>query len=1463
MKKPYDGQELITKIVSRLSRFYRDRWRKRALDHKEQKGDYPDFKNFVKFIERSASDANDPVYGYKAESAPAEKKIPKGYSHATCSKYKQGKSHNCPKCQECHRLYMCDQFKGLNVDARQNFVKTKHLCFNCLLSNHTVSDCKSPVNCRYCGKRHNSLLHVFIQSTDPVQSEPVQSVSQLSSCSETSVPDVTVSNLNPNADEFTLVHSNALNVEYLHKTMLPLVPVTVNDRVRTYALLDPASTHSFVKRDLTTELGLKGTKTKLNLSTMNQSSENVTRFFTLNIAGSNGSCITVPRAFQVEDIPVPNAKLSGDYSHLADLAPVDPLSVSLLIGQDCSDALIPHEVRVGQPGEPYAIRTLLGWCICGPASNACASSTVVTMCISAQQRDINTLWEIDQEMSTLNEKSLSLDDKHVLQLWEDNLNVIDGKYELPIPWKSGRPQLPNNHDMAVRRLQNLLKRLKKEQLVNQYNLQIQKFLSQGYAEHVPESEVDLNDGSVWYLPHHHVKKRDGNLRIVHDCAAEVNGISLNKSCHQGPDLNNQLIGVLLRFRQYAFAFTGDIQAMYMQVKVPEKDRNALRFLWAMPDGNIVYLRMTSHLFGGVWCAAVATFALRKTVQLNEVEPNVSKTICKSFYVDDLLKSCSSKSELEEILFSTQATLKLGGFNLTKFIANDKRIMQQIPEADQAKEAKMPSKTLKTLGIKWNTVSDQFHFTVNSECATPVTKRQVLKCVAAIYDPFGLISPVILIGRILLQEITRLNLGWDQEVPQDICQRWTTWITSLKSLERLNINRCITPLVPGKVTCQLHHFCDASQAGYGMVSYLRCEDESGDVTVSLLYSKARVSPMKQMTIPRLELCAALLSVKIDSTLRSELDICLETSVFWSDSQIVLAYIADSSKRYHTFVANRISQIRSQTSPFQWRYIPGIVNPADISSRGANPTKLTESDWFTGPEFLYQKEENWPSPQTNVVAKVDPEVKVRSCLTQAEDSFSHGPTQPEPMSYLDELISRNSNLLKLKRIVAWLILIKTRLLNRPTSIRITCVLLNEAEEILVRHEQKKLNQKDYAALSPYLDENGLVRVGGRLKNYISGHSNPLIIPRGHLSTLMIREQHEKSGHMGVEYVLANLRAKGKWIPRKAVKSVLNACVVCKRYFGRPLEQKMADLPPKRVNPSSPFTHVGVDCFGPFTVKRGRTEVKRWGCIFTCLSTRALHIESLENMSTESFLNSMTRFMARRGKPASVISDNGGNFVKGNTELTKGIKEWNQAMISEKLQQDQIEWKFNPPCCSHRGGVWERQIRSIRKVLMVIMNTQIMSDEVLNTVFAQAEEILNNRPITKLSDQPHDPRVLRPSDILLSSSRNVSPSVQTFSADLYRNSWRQSQYLVDLFWSKWIRHYLPELQGRQKWRIERNNLKIGDVVLVTDVQTYRNFWPLGLVTDVIKSDDGLVRTVKLRCQGKEIIRSINKVVFLEGSL
>ena len=324
-----------------------------------------------------------------------------------------------------------------------------------------------------------------------------------------------------------------------------------------------------------------------------------------------------------------------------------------------------------------------------------------------------------------------------------------------------------------------------------------------------------------------------------------------------------------------------------------------------------------------------------------------------------------------------------------------------------------------------------------------------------------------------------------------------------------------------------------------------------------------------------------------------------------------------------------------------------------------------------------------------------------------------------------------------------------------------------------------------------------------------------------------------------------------------------VTCKRHIAKAKQQRMADLPIERVVPSPPFTHTGVDCFGPFRIKRARSEVKRWGCLFTCMSTRAIHIEKLDDLSTESFLNALMRFIARQGKPISIISDNGGNFVKGNSDLAKGIKEWNQALINEKLIQQQITWKFNPPYSSHRGGVWERQIRTIRKVLSITLNQQKVSDDVLNTVLIQAEEVVNNRPITKLSEDPNDPSVLRPKDLLLYTHRSVTPNLKSFSTDLYKNSFKQAQYSIDLFWTKWILYYIPELQRRQKWRKIKPNLKEGNVVLLIEDQTHRNCWPLGIVKRAIKDVDGLVRTVEIKSQGKDMIRDVNKIVLLEGDL
>ena len=794
---------------------------------------------------------------------------------------------------------------------------------------------------------------------------------------------------------------------------------------------------------------------KLNLSTMNCASESMTQFFHLRVQGQDNKVIDIQRAYQVEDIPVPDVRITGNYPHLAGLTAADPSDVSLLIGQNCSEALIPYEVRKGLQHEPYAVRTLLGWYMSGPVSDgACTSHFIVNLCVPSQQKDINALWEIDQEASQIDDRTVSLDDKQVLQVWEDNLQMVDTKFEIPIPWKEGKAQLPNNYIMALRRLDSLIRRLEHDNLYDQYDEQIQKILKEGYAEHVPNDELSLNDGTIWYLPHHHVKKKDGRIRIVHDCAAELNGISLNKACYQGPVMNNLLLGVLLRFRRYPYALTGDLEAMFLQLKVPPKDRNALRFIWKDKQGKIQHFRMTSHLFGGVWCPAAAMFVLRKTIELFGDNSDLDDAMCRSFYVDDLLQSFMSKHDLEKALFYTKKLLLKGGFNLNKLLCNITDTMEKIPDEDKAKESKLPTKLAKALGVRWNVEQDQFYFTVNVDLPDVVTKRSMLKCVASVYDPLGMISPVILIGRVLLQETTRLKLGWDQQVPEDISKKWYSWIHDLEEIEHLKIKRCITEFASGTTSYQLHHFSDASQTGYGCVSYLRTENQDGFLSVTLVYSKARVTPIKQITIPRLELLAAALSVKVDVTLRRELDLCLKESVFWTDSRIVLSYISDSSKRYQMFVANKLSQIRSHSSVDQWRHIPGKDNPGDIASRGASPEKLKTSSWFRGPTLLLQKTEDWPCGEPKPVSNSDGEVK--KC---------HGPelatctstTAAESHDYLDLLILRKSEFYKLKRIVAWLILIKQKLLKRIEKFEITSSVMDQAEKLLIRQEQKKLDLK----------------------------------------------------------------------------------------------------------------------------------------------------------------------------------------------------------------------------------------------------------------------------------------------------------------------------------------------------------------------------------------------------------------------
>lgn len=404
-----------------------------------------------------------------------------------------------------------------------------------------------------------------------------------------------------------------------------------------------------------------------------------------------------------------------------------------------------------------------------------------------------------------------------------------------------------------------------------------------------------------------------------------------------------------------------------------------------------------------------------------------------------------------------------------------------------------------------------------------------------------------------------------------------------------------------------------------------------------------------------------------------------------------------------------------------------------------------------------------------------------------------------------------------------------------------------------------------LDPFIQDD-LLRVGGRLSRakLPAEMKHPILMPkRSHATDLLVRDAHASTGHSGRHRVLSELRAK-YWIihGNATVRRVINDCYHCRRYRKQANNPKMADLPEERCTPdAAPFTYSGTDVFGPFMVKVGRKTSKRYGLIFTCLASRAVHIEILYSLDTSSFIHALRRFQARRGPVTQLRCDNGTNFKGAERELQKAIAEMSDELRS-KLLRHGIEWVYNPPHASHMGGVWERLIRSVRNVLSNLMQehrSHALDDEALHTLMCEVESIINSRPLTTPSNDPNDLNPLTPNDILTLKSRVFLPPPGVFQRhDVYcRRRWRRVQYLADQFWVRWRREFLLELQRRTKWCRPCRNLEEGDIVVVHDDQMPRNCWPLAKVVKTFPSADGTIRSADVMTQKNVLKRPASKIV------
>jgi len=570
--------------------------------------------------------------------------------------------------------------------------------------------------------------------------------------------------------------------------------------------------------------------------------------------------------------------------------------------------------------------------------------------------------------------------------------------------------------------------------------------------------------------------------------------------------------------------------------------------------------------------------------------------------------------------------------------------------------------------------------------------------------------------------------------------------------------------------------------------------------------------------------------------------------------------NDSKQFPRFVSNRIRFIRASTDVSQWRYVPSAMNPADHLSRGVSVAKFLQlGEWNRGPEFLSHRHEFWPqqnwlnSPPSNDLETNDKKLCLKVVLN--EDS----PTE--------KLLHSSSCWYKLKRRVAWFRrFIATLMRNTENMGRITLKEIDNAEIAILRFVQKSAFCKEIKALTekkllhrnselrkldPFIDDNEVMRVGGRLQNSVLPEytKHQIILPNkdSNVAKLM-RYEHRSLGHMGRSTTIASLRRK-YWIlgVNAAVKRLQYNCVVCRRINANAHVQKMSPLPADRVRTDEPaFSNTGIDFFGYFEVTNGRKREKRYGIVFTCLSTRAIHLEMAHSLTTDSFINGFRRFVSRRGNVRTVRSDNGTNLTSGNEELRNSLAQWNEVAVNDWMLQHNIDWRFSPPSASHFGGAYEREIRAVRKVLDSLLLEQPikLSDEQLCTLLCEIESILNCRPITEQSDDCNDLEPLTPNHLLLLHSGATFPP-GLFSRDdcFARRRWKQIQYLADIFWTRYRKEYLPIMQLRQKWFRPKYNFKAGDLVLLTEQNLPRNQWATGRVIKVYTGADGHVRVVRLK--------------------
>lgn len=995
----------------------------------------------------------------------------------------------------------------------------------------------------------------------------------------------------------------------------------------------------------------------------------------------------------------------------------------------------------------------------------------------------------------------------------------------------------------------------------------------------PVSESQPEPKNVFYLPHHGVLRENSlttKLRVVFTGSSRTtSGMSLNKLLHTGEKLQVDLFDVLIWFRQFRYVFCSDVEKMYRQINVHPDDWNFQRILWIQQLDKIITYQLTTVTYG---LACAPFLALRTFLQLAEDEgENYSLAVPplrKGRYVNDIFGGADTIEQCQLAVSQLNQLCMAGGFPLKKWISNHATVLQSIPSENQIYASMInieDDPTFKTLGLCWQPSTDLFFFTFTCPSSHQVTKRLILSTIAKLFDPLGLLAPIIIKAKIFIQELWSIKLEWDDPLPEQLTNKWNEFIQHFQQMPKLTFPRWLG--IKSEQQIEIHGFCDASLNAFAAAVYIRSSNTNGTIRSTLIASKSKVAPLKRLTIPRLELSGAVLLTKLVTRILQVSEIANIPIYLWTDSAITYIWLNNYPSRWKDFVHNRVCFVQEKLPHAIWKFVPGKENPADLATRRLSPVQLSENSiWWTGPHWLVQPSSVWPK-ELQLPSNKD---NLEECSVHMSNIKINKHHQPW------ELIHKYSSLQRLVRITAICFRVIAVFKKQSPSLSttpITAEELDDAKTYWIKaiqhsafsHETKILSKgqslptsNPLLRLTPFMDQKGLLRTGGRLQSSLlpSSVKHLLILPKiSPLTSLIISEAHFRSLHGGVQITLTFIRNEF-WIlgDRNVVKSHILKCVRCARYRQKRAQQMMGQLPPERIIPSRPFLHSGVDYAGPLTLKtwKGRCHrtYKAYIALFVCHVTSEVHLELVTDYSTDAFIAAYT---ARRGLCATLMSDCGTNFKGADVELQRFFLTSTKELghLASVLANDGTQWKFNPPNAPHFGGKWKAGVKSVKYHLKRVIGDSTLTYEEMNTLLTQIEAVLNSRPLSPLSDDPDDLTALTPGHFLIGTALSIIPEPSLNEVNKSRLSrWQLLRQMLNSFWTRWSKECLQRYHSIYKWNKSALPISTGSLVLVVDDRYPPSKWPLGRIIQTHPGKDGITRVVTVRTQTSILKRPIVKL-------